>query len=236
MGGILRITRSDRQSGFSLIEALVSMALMGVVIYFAQSQLKLNFMFSKQTTDRQDLIKISHDIERQIDCAKANIITCSPGSRVEIPGKTGVLIRTDEKSVFKGWNLRAECSAGNSFIIRAAKFDRSGKRFEKDGLTGKLLDWDNKNGVLFNEGMLCGASSTPPAPPADLDVVIIAGPSCVVNAMADLPCAASAPPECLDGYTSTGVTLDTFGGSDSNVINDVFGQRWIRYCVKKIAK
>ncbi len=235
MGGVMPIKSNQRQDGYSLVEVLVAAALLGLVLYIAQTQMLMNFKFNKQQTDRYELIELGHNIERLVDCPKVPKVcpVTNPVKFIELQNKktNNVLIEKDTGSRFGEWTVAAECAPDNTIVLRAAKLDGKGTPY-KDPLTNKPMDWADLNGVIFPAGALCSAERAPAGIPADLDVGMVAGPACVVPDETNLPCSPPLPPPCNAGYDDAGMTIDTFGGENSSVGTSVSGQRWLRYCLQ----
>lgn len=233
MGGNVQINQNT-QAGFTLVEALVSMALVGIVLYITQKLLLSNLEFSKHTSDRYDLIQIAHDIERRIDCSKAPTVCpmASPFPKDLVDQTGGELIKIDKTSKFRGWTVAAECGPQDTIVVRGAQPLPYGG-FIKDPVTKMARDWANNKNIIFAPGILCSTKLKEAAAPVDLDLGIIAGPACVVTVREKLPCPAPDPPDCKAGYYTSGIALDTFGGYDTGGHeSEVFGQRKVRYCIK----
>jgi len=231
----MSIISKPSEAGFSLIEVIISAGLLGLIAYVAQTQMLLNMKFNKLNNDRYELIEVAHDIERLIDCSSVpKVCPVSAGTYLDLKSKKGGnLITKDRTSTIKDWRIAAECAPQNTILVRGAKVDKKGA-FVKDPLNGKLMDWKDKKGIIFPAGSLCSAALLPPPPQLDLDVGMVSGPACVVTTRSALPCNAAPPPDCNTGYVSSGLSLDTFGGENSQVADEVFGQRWTRYCVQAV--
>lgn len=227
------IKKTRAEAGFSIMEVIVCTGLLGIAAYVAQSQMLLTFKYNAQTESRQDLMAVGHDIQRRVDCDELPA-TCSVGTFLELKDKkTGEgFIKSDRSSSIRGWNVAVECGTDNTILVRGAKPNPKGGFF-KEPLTGLDLSWNNPNNVIFPAGALCSAELTPIAGPVNLDVGMVSGSPCVVMTTSELPCPAPQPPSCNIGYVSSGLSLDTFGGENSSVGNEVYGQRWTRYCVEK---
>jgi type II secretory pathway pseudopilin PulG len=229
MGGLMPKLRDN--SGMSIIEVLLGVAVIALVVPFGLKIMLNTNKVNKKTEERLDLRNVTRTLTQRVDCANVPA-SCSAGSLLTLPKKGGgQLVSNAGNTVMGGWTVRALCTGGNEFKVQIARM-LPGGQFAKDPVNNVPLDFNHPKATLIPERGLClSEEDTPPAEPEDL-MEVIPGASCFVTQLSQLPCAAPNPPQCPAGYASAGLSLDGWGGDDDPVNSDVFGQRWIRYCIK----
>ena len=233
MGGSMPMKNKRSEAGYSLVEILVACGLLGILVVFSQNFVRFNLNFEQHIADRYDLMTVSQDLQRRVDCKKLPK-TCTQGKTLTLFDKKDASIVVDaaRSSKIKRWTMAAECGPQNDVLVRVAMQNPSGE-FIRDPVSKKILNWEHDLSVLMPAGTLCAKGGEVDETNSNPNVSIIAGPACVVTRKSQLPCNPVQPPPCAVGSNSTGQTLDTFGGSgDNKASTSSFGQRWLRYCMK----
>ena len=168
-----------RESGTSLIEAMVAIAILGVVAMSVATLLTRQRMFAASGARLRDLAVLAKSIQYSIDCEATfggltpTLASCPADSTT--PGGVGLRLQRRNGSGtsfdllpnwdpvnqwFRWqlnpqspvWTVRAQCSfSEKSLVVRAARITPSG--FASDPLySTKLLDWQNRVGLLFGGG------------------------------------------------------------------------------------
>jgi hypothetical protein len=220
-------------SGIGMLETLIGIAILGIILPFAYKMLIQSRQFGASSEDRLNLRSVARMIENHVDCPNLPT-TCTAQQLIALPRKNGgTLVAANGQTLLLGWRVRALCTSSNQFKVQVARLGPKGE-FVKDPLTGQILDWDAPRNTIFAEKMLCG-SQPPAAGTPSIDIFQAkSGSSCLVSNPSLLPCNPPTPPACDPGFSTRGVSLDTFGGTDGTVPSS-FGQRWIRYCAKPAA-
>jgi hypothetical protein len=230
MDCFMPINKPHSSSGVSMLEILVGIGLLGLVLLFAYKLLINTKEFNTQSDDRMNIRSVARNLESFVDCPNVPK-TCVSNQMLALPKKNGgILVNSNGQTVMAGWRIRALCTGSNQFQVQAARLDAAGN-FAKDPITKQPLDWSHPKSMLFAKKTLCSSQPTPTVAVTDL-IEVKAGTSCLVNSPSGLPCNPPVPPPCDPGFTSRGLSIDTFGGKDVNEVPNIFGQRWMRYCGK----
>lgn len=227
MGDRLPMMNKRKQSGISIVELAIAIALMAFIAVvgftFFDNQLKS----VKHVATNSERFELMVSLKNRIDCSSIAPV-CTPGELLQANDRNGnLLLQTNEnENKFGRWNIRIQCLTDNNFRIQIAK-KKTASTFHKDLLTKKDLDWDHPKSEIFTRKNLCQVLTLKKS----IDNIrVIQGEFCLVINKSDLPCNPEVPPACDVGWESTHLTVDTFGGNQNGY--SAYGQSYMRYCRK----
>jgi type II secretory pathway pseudopilin PulG len=131
------------QAGFSLVAALVAVAITGIVAVGLSQLLRNTFRAQHSVELRSDIASLKSLINDQIDCSKSMPATCPADGFVPLYLSNG---RTfigphDDKGVKVGvWNFRNRCTAAGLFI-EYARYQPGTTDFARNPITNKAENW-----------------------------------------------------------------------------------------------
>lgn len=175
MGRIMKVSKND---GFSLMAAIIAIALTGLLAAWLSTLLSNSFKSAKSVEMRSDLNILRQTILASIDCEKTlqdagidpnNFNDPSCNSSSAPGGETGPFLRlrrkspgaavdyltnplgADQSAKMGDWNIRVSCSkTEHSLVVRVSRPDpAAADTFFSDPMTNKPADWHSPKGLLF---------------------------------------------------------------------------------------
>lgn len=152
-------------SGFSLVAALVSAAIIGILAVALSRMYSAGILAGRSTELRADLQSIKKVINDTVDCSQTvNPLcaggVCAPGIVPTCPTGTvavykhsqtsGALLIDSGGTTYGSWTLTATCTS-HGINVQATRPNGTGGYF-KDQLTGRLLDDNFVPGRIFYTG------------------------------------------------------------------------------------
>jgi hypothetical protein len=148
----------DRQSGVSLIAAIVALGIAGIVMVVVSQLMTNGFKAQSSLELKGELEALRRNLVAGVDCTKT--LPSTPAScdatayipLVRANGSTFVAANGASGTKVGSWSVRSKCT-GSQLSVEVARLSADGSRFLKDPLTEKSGGWS----PLFPTSLLCDA-------------------------------------------------------------------------------